>query len=131
MDTTFDDLSMDARNAQNKAAEHDLWKKTLALSEWFFVSSGGDDPAPVVGMIDGKPHLLAFTDEERAGFVADRLAMSKGDVEGATLCMDVPDAVEYAAQLRDHGIAGIHFNDGEYAFNCGFDRLADMASRYR
>lgn len=61
MNTDFDALSLAARNVANRNALHELWKTALQLESWFFIAvDHSEDAPPVVGISDGKPHLLGF-----------------------------------------------------------------------
>lgn len=131
MSDDFDGLVMAAQFGQNKMAEHDLWKAAFALPAWYFVAdSDGDDAQPVVGALDKKPYLIAFTDEERAQhFSADR-AKKRNSQPTAVLHMEVADAIDYALTLRDHGVEGLLFNNGGYSFHGLSGQIEDMHKRY-
>ncbi|MBX3363910.1 MAG: hypothetical protein KF866_04015 [Phycisphaeraceae bacterium] len=131
MANDFDGLVMAAQFGQNKMAEHDLWKAAFNCGAWYFVADQtGDDAAPVVGAMDGKPYLIAFTDEERAErFSADR-ARKRGGEATPVLHMEVAEAIEYAVSLRDHGVEGMLFNNGGYSFHGLSGQIAEMHNRY-
>jgi hypothetical protein len=124
-----------SRMAHVKTGEHNLWKAAMHLPAWFFVATGAEEDAvPVVGIVDGKPHLLAFTDEEQAEAMAKRRAAKKGSAAGAgaapILNMDVADAVAYCKDLIPHGVEGVLFNSGVYAFQASLSRIIDMHRQY-
>jgi hypothetical protein len=127
----FDVLVEQSRSAVNKTGEQNLWKAALNLPAWYFVGMGaGDDVEPMIGTLDGKPHLMAFTDHERAERFAKHLVGKKGIQEPPVLEMTVAEAVDYCGVLADHKVAGIVFNTGQYAFQAGMIRVADMFKRY-
>lgn len=131
MATDFDALAHAARNIANRTALHDLWKAALLLDEWFFVASDdGDDACPVVGISDGKPHLLAFTDDQRASEFSAARAIKRGIAATPILSMSVEEAVAYLYELREQ-VDGIVMNSGEYGFSSQPAALCDMCKRYR
>jgi len=131
MATDFDALAHSARNIANRTALHDLWKAALLLEEWFFVASDdGDDAYPVVGISDGKPHLLAFTDDQRASEFSAARALKRGIAATPILSMSVEEAVAYLYELREQ-VDGIVVNSGEYGFSSQPAALCDMCKRYR
>lgn len=131
MATDFDALAHAARNIANRTALHDLWKAALLLDEWFFVASDdGDDAYPVVGISDGKPHLLAFTDDQRASEFSAARAIKRGIAATPILSMSVEEAVAYLYELREQ-VDGIVMNSGEYGFSSQPAALCDMCKRYR
>jgi hypothetical protein len=131
MGPEVDALAEAARSVQNKVGEQNLWKAVLALRVWYFIARGeGDDAEPMVASVDGRPQLLAFTDEDRAEAFARHIQSKRGGEAPGLLEMDVPDAVEYAKELEALDVATILFNSGEHAFSCSMTRLKDMWGRY-
>jgi hypothetical protein len=143
-DTTgpdFDALCAASRNIQNKLGEIELWKQAVNLPEWYFVASGeGDEAEPVIGTLGKVPHVLVFTDEERAQGFARLRAMRASDARDSsrdpasfavgTLVMDVADALAFFKDLAASGVQGALFNSGEFQFHCGLIELADRHHRY-
>jgi len=131
MGTEVDALALAARSVQNKVGEQNLWKAVMALRVWYFIAQGeGDEAEPMVASVEGRPQLLAFTDEDRAEAFTRHLEAKKGGPRAGLLEMDVPDAVEYAKELEGLNVETILFNTGEHAFSCSMTRLKDMYSRY-
>ena len=66
--STIDALSNAARAAGSDVdAQTTLWQAMFELEQWFFVARGTlPDVAPLVGVVDGVPSLLAFTTGARA-----------------------------------------------------------------
>ena len=130
MDVDFDALVEQSRSAVNKLGEQALWRAAAGLEAWFFIGQGhGDDAEPMVASLNGRPTLLAFTDEDRALEFAKRRAQAKGGSIAPILAMDVPDAAAYAATLREAGVEGVLFNSGAYSFECTLTALAEHARR--
>ncbi len=120
----FDALVETARMGMNKTGETALYKAALSLPSWYFVAHGeGDEAEPMVGVVEGVPHVLAFTEEFRAAGYADGLGRQRGSSAPAVLSMDVPDAMEYFDVLAQHKVEGVAFNSGDYAFAVTFTQL--------
>lgn len=132
MSIDFDALVTQARFGQSKTGEHDLWKAALALDHWYFLGQGeGDEVEPVFAKHDGQTHLLAFTDEDRANAMAEQTEQITGR-RPSILHMDVPDAIDYFRVLdQDGAVAGVHFNNGQFAFAESLVHVVDMSTRYR
>lgn len=131
MATDIDALAQSSRSVQNKSGEQSLWKAVMGLRVWYFVAQGqGDEAEPMVAQVDGRPQLLAFTEEERAEAFARHLQSRRGGAMPGVLEMDVPDAVEYAKELESLDVESVLFNTGEYAFAGSPTRLRDLYSRY-
>ncbi|MFZ4576148.1 MAG: hypothetical protein ACOYN0_17320 [Phycisphaerales bacterium] len=130
MSHDFDALSYAARTLVSKTARHELWHAALSLPEWYFVGTGeGEDVAPLVGVSEGRPHLLAFTDEDRAHEFAAARAARKGCDPGVLLGMTPSEAVEYVVQLREQ-VDGVLLNSGEHGFAAQPMELKDMHDRH-
>jgi hypothetical protein len=131
MSTEVDALAEAARSVQNKVGEQNLWRAVMKLRVWYFIAQGeGDQAEPMVASVEGRPQLLAFTDEDRAEAFTRHLESKKGGPRAGLLEMDVPDAVEYAKELESLDVETILFNNGEYGFSCSMTKLKDMHSRY-
>ncbi|RMH10400.1 MAG: hypothetical protein D6695_11480 [Planctomycetota bacterium] len=128
----FDQLVAEAQFGQSKTGEHALWKAALTLDRWYFLGAGQDDDVePMFAQHDGKTHLLAFTDEDRAQAMAEQLEQRSGS-RPAILHMDVPDAIDYLRVLDEDGqVAGVHFNNGAHAFGESLVNIIEMSKRYR
>jgi hypothetical protein len=131
MDHDFDALVDGARDAHSKVGEHTLWKAAMSLPCWYFVADvPGEEGEPLVGAVDGVPHLLAFTDEERAEVFSKHRASQRGGVPTPVLNMDVADAVDYCKSLMETKVDGVLFNNGKYSFQAALSKIVDMHSRY-
>ena len=120
----FDALVETARMGMNKTGEFALHKAVLSIPTWYFIAQGqGDDVQPLVGAVEGVPHVLAFTEEFRAAGYADILGRQRGGSAPGVLNMDVPDALDYFKMLAEHRVEGVAFNSGDYAFAITFTQL--------
>lgn len=127
----FEALAQAARMVHTKTGEHDLWKAALSLPAWYFVAgSQGPDAEPIVGSVEGKPFILAFTDETQASEFTKRRSAHRGNVDTPVLHMEPADAVEYFRSLREAGVEGALFNSGAYAFQASLVSIIDMHTRY-
>lgn len=131
MDADFDALADASRSAVNKTGEHVLWKAAMALPDWFFIADQpGDDAEPLVAAVDGVPHLLAFTDENRAEEFSRSRAAKRGAAPTPVLNMGVADAAAYCKDLMQTKVDGVLFNSGKYSFQATLSRIVDMHARY-
>lgn len=127
-DPDFDGLVEASWNAQNKLGEQAVWRATLGLSRWYFVlGESGEDP--MFGAVEGRPYLIAFTDEPRAEAFAARLGEQRQSDPPGVVHMDVPDAVAYIEGLKDQGVDGVLFNSGGFSYQAGCIAIADMHRR--
>ncbi|MEZ5211250.1 hypothetical protein [Gordonia sp. (in: high G+C Gram-positive bacteria)] len=109
-----------------------LWRAVFELDEWWFIARGlgadcmpGDDTHPFIGVLDGKPFLMAFTDGERARRFA--LANGLGAADGTAHALAIPPAgiVSTAPSYRQQGVFAIVFDHGSTGF---FSPLEDLAA---
>lgn len=127
----FDKLVEQSTWVQNKTGEQNLWNAAFTLDWWFFVGhASAEDPEPIVGIYDGHPYLIAFTDEDRASEFARSRSRARGPSAAPqpVLHMEVTDAVTYGSMLIDQGVDGIVFNLGRFEFALG---LTELLSRYQ
>jgi hypothetical protein len=127
----FDALVLGSQMAQSKAGEHELWKAALALENWYLLGLGeGDDVEPIFAQHDGKTHLLAFTDADRAEAAADDREKN-AQTRPVILHLPPEEALEYLEALDADGqVAGVHFNNGPFAFGASLASVIDMHRRY-
>lgn len=124
----FDALVETARMGMNKTGEFALHQAVLSIPTWYFVAQGeGDEVEPLIGVVEGVPHILAFTEEFRAAGYADILGRQRGGAAPGVLSMDVPDALDYFKVLAQHKVEGVAFNSGDYAFAITFTALNQAA----
>lgn len=131
MEQDFDALVEASWSAVNKLGEQALWKAATNLPMWFFVADkAGEEGEPIIAAVEGKPHVLVFTDETRAYEFAKAREKMKG-AESPVMSVEIEDALAYFKQLDEAGVQGALFNSGKFAFQSGFIRLTDMVHRYR
>jgi hypothetical protein len=122
----IDALATMAREAgaDDQAAQSALWRAVFELEYWVFVPQG-EPPnlQPVVGVIDDRPMVLAFTDATRARDAAI-LHGIVGIEDSAELLAIPPDAfTDAAGQYEVLGVFGLLVNEGENGFYAPLDRL--------
>jgi len=131
MNHDFDALVEDSRDARNRAGYQALWKAAVGLESWFFVADqSGDDAEPIVAAFDDKPHLLVFTDEERATAFSEARSAKRGMEGTPVLSMSVAEGTEYVRTLANH-VAGVLFNTGENGFAATPTAVVDAFQRYK
>lgn len=125
----FDALAAAGRERKHPRAMEDLWEAVFRLPAWHFIPRGGtDDPTPLAINRDGRGHVLAFTDKDRAHAFAVLRGLKQGDGYGV-LSMEFPGAAEYCARLRD--AAAIEFNTGPNGFFAAVANMLPMLSYER
>lgn len=132
MQAEIDALVEASRDGTSKMGEHALWRAVVNLPAWYFVAnSAEEDCEPTVGVVDGRAHLLAFTEEERAAAFSARRAQIRGGKQHPVLHMEVDDAVSYCQSLMDAEVESVLFNSGKYAFQAGMIELKDKVRQFR
>ena len=126
----FDGLVEASWNAQNKLGEQAVWHAALGLDRWYLVlgESGTD---PMFGAVEGRPYLIAFTDEPRAEAFAAKLSEQRNTPAPGVVHMDIPEAIDYIDSLKDQGVDGVLFNSGGFSFQAGCIAITDMHRRGR
>lgn len=131
MSHDFDALVEDSRDARNRAGHQALWKAAVSLPQWFFVADQiGDDAEPIVAAFEDKPHLLIFTDEDRATAFSEARAAKRGEEPTTVLTMDLADAVAYVRSIASH-VPAVLFNTGENGFAAVPTAVVDAFNRYK
>jgi hypothetical protein len=105
-----------ANTGAPKQSEQDALRSALKLEQWYFIGAG-DGAEPVIGIVDGKPHLMAFTDPESAFEMAQRRASRQNFAAcpPPIISMPLADAIALCRRLMNVGIAGVVFNNGTKA----------------
>ncbi len=130
----FDALAHAAHTGTSKIGERDFLQAALGLDAWYMIGvapeEAPDEVEPLIAAIDRAPHLLVFTDEERAEGFARARAQQRGESEPAGLLhMPPEDAVAYLRDLREAGVDYVHFNDGEHSVSCKALRVIEIAGQ--
>jgi hypothetical protein len=128
----FDALAHAAHTGTSKVGEREFVRAALTLDAWYLIGVAPDDapdePEPLIAAIDRAPHLLVFTDEERAAGFARARAKKRAEPEPApVLHMGPADALGYMDDLRTAGVDGVHFNDGEHSVSLTLVRALEIA----
>ena len=119
----IDDL---VNNAQNSGRSEDLtllWKATLNLKQWHFITkyqNNLQDRRPFVGIIDNQPWVFVFTDRQKAQvYCLDKQNQGFTDNKGGVMIisMDTDKAIEYIMKLKTSGVYGMRINEGKGWFS--------------
>lgn len=114
---TVDALSEAARAAGSDLdAQTTLWQAMFELDRWYFIARGAmPDVAPLVGVVDGVPSLLAFTTGARARDFALGNGFSE---EEANEVLGVPTAgvLDLCDQLTTQGVERLVVDQGVLGF---------------
>ncbi|MFC7491833.1 MULTISPECIES: hypothetical protein [unclassified Knoellia] len=115
--STVDALSHAARAAGSDLdAQTALWQAMFELDQWYFVARGTlPDVAPLVGVVDGVPSLLAFTTGPRAR----EFALGNGfSEEEASQVLGVPtgSVLDLCEQFTAQGVDRLVVDQGVLGF---------------
>lgn len=120
----FDALMASAKQAESQElliqCFRSLWAAFLDLETWIFLTSGGSNPeqaSPFIGIIDGKPWAMVFTDPQKAAEFAGPAPRFR-DAEGELLFLAMPrmQALQWILGLQQDGVAGLRINQGEFGW---------------
>ena len=108
-----------------------LWQSVYALENWWLVPTGdAADPRPMVGVVEERTFLLAFTSDRH---VRDFAARQDGPADGdgvAAMSITAADLTRLAPTLAGQGIAGILFDQGVHSFVAPIAGLESMWSQF-
>lgn len=107
-----------------------LWRAVYGLEQWWLLPTGDvADPRPMVGVVEDRTFLLAFTSEHRIRDFAGERAAAAG---GGTALMAVTPAgiTELAPALAGQGVAGILFDHGVHGFVAPVAGLEAMLAQF-
>ena len=121
---TIDALSAAARAAGSDVdAQTALWQAMFELERWYFVARGIlPDVAPLIGVVDDVPSLLAFT----TGARARDFALANGfPEEEASQVLGVPTSgvLDLCDQFTGQGVQRIVVDQGVLGFFAPLDQL--------
>ncbi|RYZ50722.1 MAG: hypothetical protein EOP49_13420 [Sphingobacteriales bacterium] len=100
-----------------------LWKATLGLEKWYFITRNQDslqDRKPFIGVIENKPWVFVFTDKHKAQlFGSSDPGAGFTDTSGSVMiiAMETSRALEYVMELQQIGVYGIRLNEGNGWFS--------------
>jgi len=129
----FDALALDAHQGHTRiVGERAFVTAALSIEAWYMIgvapSEAPDELEPLIAPVQNAPHVLVFTDEERAEAFARARAEKRSEPSPAPVLHATPiEAVEYLESLREAGVQGAHFNDGKNAVTCDSARISDLA----
>lgn len=115
-EVNFDRLSSQCKNDDCRENMDALWSAVYKLKKWWFVKRVNKGvEVPFIGVVDGRPFIMAFTDEGRARDFAksNKLLNEQGIADLMGFPTGTPD---YYTQFIRNGVFGILFNNGEYGF---------------
>lgn len=134
----FDELARAA--LQDPAAFDAYWRAVFALESWHYIARDdwaavdrGEkalDPTPFIGVLEGGPHLLAFTSGDRAGAYARTNGLTTPDGNAMVITMSPSSSVQGAESLGAQGVAGVVFNISDVGILCPVAQLAPMLAHY-
>lgn len=123
----FDQLVDAARDGDDEEAMVALWRAAYALDEWHFVARGEmPNVQPFIGLVDERPFVMVFTDEERARAFAERNKLIQEDGTVPLLGMSPEGASKTLPQYGEHGVHGVLFNEGPNGFFAPLSNLMPM-----
>lgn len=129
----FDALAVVAHDGSKRlVGEREFVRAALSIEAWYMIGVAApdtpDELEPLIAQVQQAPHLVAFTDEDRAAGFARSQAAKVSKAEAApVLHMSPSDAVGYLQRLRELGVQGVHFNDGPLAVTIDASRIVELA----
>lgn len=121
---SFDALMAHAKQAETQEQLiqrfRSIWAAFLELEHWIFLTTRGEHPeqaSPFIGIIDGKPWAMVFTDPRKASEFAGEAPRFRTP-EGELLFIAMPKmaALQWVLGLQQEGVAGIRINQGEFGW---------------
>ena len=125
---TIDALSDATRDSGGDlAAQTTLWSAMFGLEKWWFIARGTlPDVAPVVGVVDGVPSLLAFTSGARARECALAMGFAEEDA-GQVLAVAPQSVLETTDHLMSQGVQRLVVDQGVLGFFAPLGQLRPIA----
>lgn len=123
----FDTLATTAQASGSRDDMQRLWAAVYALDQWHFVARGaGQQIQPFIGVAEGRPMLMAFTDRGRAHAFAQANGLADESGAVSVLSIAVHGCVEMAADFARQGVFGILFNMRDQGFFAPLGNLVPM-----
>lgn len=108
---TLDELAAAVRSQPGGPVLAELWRAVYGLDRWWLLPTGdAQDPRPMVGIVDEKQFLLAFTSQKHLQTFAS--ARSSADSGIAAMSVTPGEVTGLAPTLAGQGVAGILFDQG-------------------
>jgi len=117
----LDQLAHAARSGTMEA-NNALWSAVFQLSRWWCLPDG-DPPRPRVGVLDGRPFLLAFTSGERARQQAIAWGLAGPEDSVNVIALTPQGVLSMVDSLRGNGVFGIAFDHGITGFFAPLENL--------
>lgn len=134
--TEIDELAQAARTDATTSNVNRLWQAVYRLDQWWLLPTGDAvDPRPMVGVVEDRTFLLAFTSDQRVRDFAvargleigERDGPGEGPQDGVPAMSVTPrDMTGMAAALVEQNIAGILFDQGVNGFVAPIAGLQEM-----
>lgn len=129
----FIDLAINALKKNDEPALDALFSALFHQEDLYFISPFREDwekSGPFIGNIQDKPCLFVFTDAK----LAYQFAMSTPGFqweENKAFIMHMPmeECIAVFKELKNRGVFGIRFNEGEHGFFCPLSHLEDILNR--
>lgn len=126
-----DELAAAARADTTPATLSRLWQAVFRLEHWWLLPTGdAADPRPMVGVVEDKAFLLAFTSRDH---VRDFVLRQDQQVAGdglPTMGVTPGDVAELVPTLAKQGIAGIIFDQGVHGFMAPVVQLEALMAQF-
>lgn len=124
------------KKAIHSNAEKDLdvlFKNVFGLSDLYFIAPFREDwekSGPFIGNIQNKPCIFAFTDARIAYDFAMSTPGFQWEINKAFIMhMPMEECIAVFKELKNRGVFGIRFNEGEHGFFCPMSHLQPILER--
>lgn len=120
---TIDSLLNLAQSSGKPDDLSNLWRETLKLSQWHFISKykeNIEESEVFVGLIEDRPWVFVFTDRKRASEYCNNVGNTgfiSPDGSARVISMDTDKAIEYILKLGETGVYGMRLNEGKGWFS--------------
>jgi len=117
MNQELDNLVTALKTQNSRESMTALWRYTLAMDEWYFIARGEmPDVKPFVGVVEGAPSLMAFTDTDYANAFGRSQNLIDADNNVSVLSIPTEGFLDYAETLVERGIENLIFNAGVHDY---------------
>jgi len=130
MTDKIDQLVSNATKSESAEDLTKLWKETLNLKQWHFITKYKEElqeSTPFIGVIDNQPWVFIFTDRQKAQqYCLNEKNYGFTDSKGSSfiISMDTDKAIDYILDLNSKGVYGMRINEG----NGWFSPIANLDS---
>jgi hypothetical protein len=129
--SAVDELAEAARADGGAANLARLWQAVYGLEHWWLFPTGdAADPRPMVGVVEDRTFLLAFTSDRHLRDFATRRDPSATEAGVAALSVSPADVTRLAPTLARQGVAGILFDQGVHGFVAPVNGLESMWTQF-